>query len=49
MPTFVGVLVTALVGSTIAVATTVGLVQLKQETPRNTAPVTTPLISYGER
>jgi hypothetical protein len=49
MSTFVGLIVTALVGSTLAVATTVGLVQLKAETPSNTDPVTTRLVEYGQR
>jgi hypothetical protein len=49
MSSFVGMIVTALVGAALAVTTTVGLVQLKAETPKNTDAITTPLVEYGQR
>ncbi|HEY0357540.1 MAG TPA: hypothetical protein VGD11_03110 [Mycobacteriales bacterium] len=49
MSTFIGLAVTALVGTTLAVATTIGVVQMAQQTPSNTPSVTQPLIVYGQR
>jgi hypothetical protein len=49
MSTIIGLVVTSLVGTTLAVATTIGVVQVFQQTPSNTPSVTQPLIVYGQR
>lgn len=50
MNSLLSALVAAAVGVGLAVATTVGLVNLSQQTPTNTRPIDDkPLIVYGER
>jgi hypothetical protein len=49
MGSLTSVLVAAIVGVCLAVATTIGVVTVSQQTPENTRPVETPLVVYGER
>jgi hypothetical protein len=47
--TLMSIVTTILVAGALAVGTAVGVVQLNEQTPSNTKPVTEPLITYGER
>jgi hypothetical protein len=49
MGTVTSVLVAAVVGVALAVATTVTVVNVSQQTPEKTKPVEQPLIMYGNR
>jgi hypothetical protein len=45
----VGIVTTVLVAGALAVATTVGVVQVAEQSPTKTPPVDQPLIVYGGR
>jgi hypothetical protein len=49
MGSLTSVAVAAIVGVTLAVLTTFGVVTVSQQTPENTKPVEQPLVVYGER
>lgn len=49
MGSLLSVVVAAVVGVTLAVLTTLGVVTVSQQTPENTKPVEAPLVVYGER
>jgi hypothetical protein len=47
--TLMSIVTTVIVAGVLAVGTAVGVVQLNEQTPSNTKPVTEPLVTYGQR
>jgi len=47
--TLMSIITTVLVAGVLAVGTAMGVVQLNEQTPSNTAPVSEPLVTYGQR
>ncbi|GAA3389788.1 hypothetical protein GCM10020369_41260 [Cryptosporangium minutisporangium] len=49
MSSFLSIIVAAVIGVVLAVATTIGIVSISKQSPENTPAVSKPLVQYGHR
>jgi hypothetical protein len=49
MGSLLSIIVAAVVGIVLAIATTIGIVSVSSQSPSNTHPVDKPLVQYGHR
>ncbi|TQS41504.1 DUF2613 family protein [Cryptosporangium phraense] len=49
MSSFLSIIVAAVIGVVLAVATTIGIVSVTKQSPDNTPAVSKPLVQYGHR
>jgi hypothetical protein len=49
MGSLLSIIIAAVVGIVLAVATTIGIVSISSQSPRNTPAIDKPLVQYGHR